>query len=213
MTIKVYGSTMSTCTQRVIQVLTELGVEYEFSDVNMQLGEHKNPEYIRNVHPFGKVPALDDDGVKLFESRAICKYLVAKYGKDHDLNKVAQASPADLGVYELAANVEVSYFDPSIAGLGYEHIFKKFSGHGDADPAAVTRFRNTLTTTLDYYDKILATRKYLAGDDFSLVDLYHLPWLPFFSKLGLEAEIDSRPNFKAWTERATARPSWQKINS
>jgi len=41
MAIKVYGSMLSTCTQRVISVLIELGLDYELSEVNMQKGEQK----------------------------------------------------------------------------------------------------------------------------------------------------------------------------
>ncbi|CAI4220159.1 unnamed protein product [Parascedosporium putredinis] len=212
MAIKLHGSTLSTCTQRVLQVLTELDVPYEFSDVNMALGEHKNPDFIANFQPFGKVPALEDDGLKLFESRAICKYLITKYGKGHQLDSSQIASIADIGIYEQAASVEYSYFEPAISGLGYENIFKKFMGRGDADPAAVLQLRASLAQVLDYYEKVLATRQYLAGNEFSLVDLYHLPWMPFFAKLGLESELTSRPNFEAWWKRASSRPSWQKIS-
>lgn len=42
-------------------------------------GEHKTPEYIQNIHPFGKVPAIDDDGFKMIESIAILRYLARKY--------------------------------------------------------------------------------------------------------------------------------------
>lgn len=41
MAIKIYGSRQSSCTQRVIMMLFELGLDYELSDVNLQLGEHK----------------------------------------------------------------------------------------------------------------------------------------------------------------------------
>lgn len=55
MAIKLYGSTLSTCTQRVLQVLTELDVPYEYSDVNMALGEHKviqeNPYHLPPNNP------------------------------------------------------------------------------------------------------------------------------------------------------------------
>ncbi|PKS05505.1 hypothetical protein jhhlp_008883 [Lomentospora prolificans] len=82
MAIKLYGSRQSSCTQRVLVVLSELGLDYEISDINLQLGEHKCPEYIQDSHLFGLIPALEDDRVRLFESRAICKYLLANYGKD-----------------------------------------------------------------------------------------------------------------------------------
>lgn len=41
MAVMLYGSLHSTCTQRVILVLAELGVKYEFTDIKLQEGEHK----------------------------------------------------------------------------------------------------------------------------------------------------------------------------
>ncbi|KEZ44982.1 hypothetical protein SAPIO_CDS2368 [Scedosporium apiospermum] len=212
MAIKVYGSMLSTCTQRVVSVLIELGLDYELSEVNMQKGEQKAPDYIKDFHPFGRIPVLDDGEIRLFESRAICQYLVAKYGKQHGLDAARHGSAAEIGTYEQAASVEFSYFDPSISGLAYENIFKKFMRRGDADADAVAAHRATLSDTLDHYERVLATRQYLASNDFSLIDLYHLPWIPFLSKLGLEGEISSRPNLEAWWKRASSRPSWQQLN-
>lgn len=48
----------------------------------MVLGEHKSEEYVKNIHPFGKVPAIDDSGFKLIESVAILRYLARKYDVD-----------------------------------------------------------------------------------------------------------------------------------
>lgn len=41
MALKLYGSKMSTCTQRVMLVLNELSLSYELVDINMMKGEHK----------------------------------------------------------------------------------------------------------------------------------------------------------------------------
>lgn len=41
MVIKLYGSRHSSCTQRVLMVLSELNIDYELLDVNVQVGEHK----------------------------------------------------------------------------------------------------------------------------------------------------------------------------
>jgi len=41
MSIKLYGATYSTCTQRVLLVLETLGLQYELASINMMKGEHK----------------------------------------------------------------------------------------------------------------------------------------------------------------------------
>lgn len=72
MVLKLYGSAMST--SRVLVTILEKELPYEFILVDISKGDHKSDEY-KKMQPFGKVPALDDDGFWMFESRAICKYL------------------------------------------------------------------------------------------------------------------------------------------
>ena len=64
---------------------------------------------------------FEQEDTKLFESRAICRYLLAKYKSPlalpHDL--------VDLGLFEQADSVGYSYFDPAIENLAYESIFKR----------------------------------------------------------------------------------------
>jgi glutathione S-transferase len=79
MVLKLYGVAQSTCTQRVVAVLAEKGItDYELVPVDMSKGAQKQEPHISR-QPFGKIPALEDDGFIVFESRAICKYLAVKY--------------------------------------------------------------------------------------------------------------------------------------
>jgi glutathione S-transferase len=65
--------------------------------------------------------------VKLFESRAICRYLAKEY-----LGEIDMLGPeSGLALFEQAASVEYSYFEPPIKGLAYEKMFKKL-GHSKA---------------------------------------------------------------------------------
>jgi glutathione S-transferase len=78
MAIKVHGAAFSTCTQRILTALTELGVEYELVSINFAAREHKSPAFLK-LQPWGKVPVLEDDGFFVFESRAMSKYVAKKY--------------------------------------------------------------------------------------------------------------------------------------
>ncbi len=92
MGIKLYGDTHATCYKRVALVLAEKGINFETVPVSIAKNEQNSPEHLK-LQPFGKVPALDDDGFIIFESRAICKYLAKKYAgqgtklipEDHEL--------------------------------------------------------------------------------------------------------------------------------
>lgn len=65
---------------------------------------------------------FQDDGIEIFESRAIARYLVAKHQ-----SRLAPSSgdPGALAVFEQAASVEYAYFEPAVSTLGLELIFKK----------------------------------------------------------------------------------------
>lgn len=78
MVIKVHGIAQSTCTRRVLTALVEKNVPYELVTVNFAVKEHKSEAFLK-LQPFGKVPVLEDDGVFIYESRAIAKYIAKKY--------------------------------------------------------------------------------------------------------------------------------------
>ena len=72
MVLKLYGSAMAF--SRVLVTILEKDLPYEHVLVDIAKGDQKSEAY-KNLQPFGKVPALEDDGFLIFESRAICKYL------------------------------------------------------------------------------------------------------------------------------------------
>src|SRR5690349_14977774 len=77
--LTVYGHPMSTCTRKVLMTLAENEMPFEMSVVDFATGAHKKEPHISR-QPFGRIPAIDDDGFQLFESRAICRYLDEKGG-------------------------------------------------------------------------------------------------------------------------------------
>ena len=70
--------TQPTRSVKIFVLLEELGVAYSVKDINFRQKEHKTPEYLA-VNPFGKIPALTDGDIVLFESSAIAYYLLDKY--------------------------------------------------------------------------------------------------------------------------------------
>ena len=75
--IKLYGYPRSRST-RVVWMLEELGVDYEYIKIELLKGAGQAEDYLK-VHADGKVPAIDDDGFVLTESAAIMTYLGDKY--------------------------------------------------------------------------------------------------------------------------------------
>ncbi|CAA0828189.1 Glutathione S-transferase F2 [Striga hermonthica] len=78
MAIKVHGFIFSPAVQRVLICLAEKGLDYELVNVDLLTGQQKKEPFIL-LNPFGQVPAFEDGDLKLFESRAITKYIAYAY--------------------------------------------------------------------------------------------------------------------------------------
>ncbi|XP_073394005.1 glutathione S-transferase F9 isoform X2 [Physcomitrium patens] len=78
MAINLYGTYYSNACATAIVVLLEKEVEFELVSTSVLHGEHKTPKYMA-LQPFGLVPFLQDGDFKLFESRAIMRYIADKY--------------------------------------------------------------------------------------------------------------------------------------
>ena len=124
MVLKIHGNIHSTCTKRVLTVCEELAVPYEFVSIDFSKGEHKAAAFVAK-QPFGQVPYIvDDDGFALFESRAIARYIAAKYRAQG--NQIVPAADDIQGnaLLEQAISIEGSNFDPFASGIAAEKVFR-----------------------------------------------------------------------------------------
>lgn len=205
MVLKLYGSGHTTCTRRVGIVLGEKNVPFELIEMDLMKGEQKSPEYLQK-QPFGQAPCMDDDGFILYESRAICRYLAAKYA-----DQGASIIPTGLretALFEQAASIELNNFDPYASKAVAEIIIKPYLGL-KPDQAVFEELIKQLAAKLDGYEAILSKQKYLAGNDITLADLFHLPYGSALKIAGSDIMTDqSRPNVLRWWGELTTRPSW-----
>ncbi|KAA1475510.1 glutathione S-transferase-like protein [Dentipellis sp. KUC8613] len=206
MTLKLHGFPISTCTRRVAVVAKEKNVPYEFVSVDLLNGEHKGAAYLAK-QPFGQVPYIDDEGFELFESRAIARYIATKWA--------AQGTPLiptglkAQSLFEQAASIEQNDFDSFASGYCAEKVFNPRKGIPTNEERAAWLL-TTLEAKLDAYDKILSKQKYLAGDEITLADLFHLPYGAMLIQLGQDV-FSPRPNVSRWWNEISSRPSWQAV--
>ncbi|CAE6382776.1 unnamed protein product [Rhizoctonia solani] len=206
-TVKLYGSILSTCTKRVITVCKEIGINYELIPVDLAAGEHKSEVFLEQKQPFGAVPVLvDEDGTQLYESRAICRYLTAKYGKESGLLPDTSNVKA-YGLFEQAASIESSTFDPPASGATWELAFAAAFGF-PSDKEIGQKHLLSLKEKMDAYERILSKYKYLAGDSVTLADLFHLPYGTEINKID-GTILGSNPNVKRWWSDISSRPAWK----
>ena len=66
--------------QRVLWLLEELEVEYTVRRYERDATTNLAPPELKQVHPLGKSPVIDDDGIVVAETGAIVEYLIATHG-------------------------------------------------------------------------------------------------------------------------------------
>jgi len=200
---------VSTCVRRVAVVAKHLNVPYELVLLDWGKGDHKAPEFLEK-QPFGQIPYVEDeDGTGLFESRAIGRYLVYKYGKNSGLIPPI----SDLKAYtkfEIGASVEQADFDPSASAIVFEKVFKAWGGES-ADEERVKSLLETLNSKLDGYERILAKQKYIGGDTLTLADLFHLPYAYMLDENVKSDVLRTRPNVARWWKEISVLPAWQAV--
>ncbi|CAN1313903.1 Glutathione S-transferase F8, chloroplastic [Linum perenne] len=202
-TIKVYGSPISTATQRVFATLYEKELEFEFIKVDLRSGEQKKEPFV-SLNPFCLVPAYQEGDLTLFESRAITEYIAEKY-KDKGTQLISENPETKVWM-----QVEVNQFDPPAAQLCWEQEFKAVFGL-TTDAANVAANEAKLNKVLDVYESRLSNSKYLGGDQFSLADLHHIPNVHCLVGTPTKKIIDSHPKVSSWIADVTARPAWSKV--
>ncbi|KAM5539528.1 hypothetical protein V8D89_006800 [Ganoderma adspersum] len=217
MVVKVYGHPISTTTQRVLLILAELAVPHELIEVRFHELEHKSPAH-RAHHPFGQVPYIvdsDNGSFEVFESRAICRYLALRYGGLGTLVP-PQSDVEGTARFEQAASVEVCDFQGPVGNLAWECKFKLYELRGKTNPEVAKAYKAKVEGGLDGYDAMLAKTRFLAGDELTLVDLFHLPHESFLKDQGFDlvtSESSRWPNVARWWKEIAGRPSWGKVRA
>jgi glutathione S-transferase len=203
--MKVYGHPLSSCTRKVLVAFAEKGIVPQFSQVDLFEGAHKAPGHLAR-HPFGVVPVLEDEDFVLYESRAILRFLDARFAAP----ALTPASPRERARMDQWMSVDQSYVAPYTRALAVERILKKHRGQmpdGSLERAA----EGALRSALDVYNRALEGREFLAGDAFSLADISLMPYVASLAMLDAEPLLESAPHVRAWWSRCRERPSWRAV--
>lgn len=203
--MKVYGNPGSTCTRKVLMTFAEKGVTPHVDVVDMAKGQHKSPEHVAR-QPFGQVPVLEDGDFRLYESRAICRYLDAVLPGP----ALCPSDPKDRARMEQWVSIETSNFTPHAMGVIFQAVFAPMRG-GTPDEAKIAESKAKLVPAVDVLEKQLAGKTFLLGDTFTLADVMYMPYLEYLSMTPAMELVTSRPNVAGWWERIRSRPTWQKV--
>ena len=194
MTLKIYGIPKSRAF-RTYWMCAELGISYE--DVKTGFTDDvKNPAFLA-INPNGRVPAIDDDGLKLFESMAINLYLAKKHGSGtlYPADLAGEAKCWQWTIWSLT-ELEKLVFDLTVNRV-IRPPAERDAKVADAAEAALVR-------PLTVLDKELAARPWILGPAFSVADLNiaGTMYASWFNKISYE----KYPNVSAWQARVFHRP-------
>lgn len=183
--------------------LLEAGARFEPHFLDTRAGENRAAAYLA-VNPMGKIPALVDGPLRLWESNAINWYVAEKTPGSRLLPtslegracvqrwlffQSAHVSPACMPVFR-ATNARVQAF-----------------WQGTVDPRAEEAGRKELARYLPVLEGALADRDWLERE-FSLADVAYAPHLSMVAEGGFD--FSAYPRVRAWLDRLFERPAWRK---
>ncbi len=194
-------------------MLEELGVAYRNVPVDFIEGS-KRPDYLE-INPNGRVPALDDDGLVLFESLAINLHLARKYGADNLWPSV----PDD---WSRAIQWSIWSITEVEAPIVKVFMNRLFLPEQQRIEAAAMEGERELASAIGILEGRLRGRPYLLGDSFSVADLNvysMIAWdhpalrTPYLERLDPKAaaslikmDLSQTPHVHDWARRCAERP-------
>lgn len=199
MSATVYGPAFSSYVRAVRMTLTEKGVEHTLEAV-----DRDTDEYRAERHPFGKVPAFEHDGVQLYETAAICRYVDEAF----EGPSLQPGGALEHARMQQAIGVADSYLYPAaVLGILIPRFLVPMRG-GQTDEAKVAASVPGTSTALSALEAILGDQEFLAGAALSLADLHVLPMIEGLTIVPeREAVFAGAPRLGAWVGRMAKRPS------
>lgn len=183
--------------QRILWLLEELGVAYEIKHHKRDPKTRLAPPALKEIHPLGKSPVIEDTGRVIAESGAIIDYVLRHYG-DGRLQPSSSTAAYDAYVHWMHY-AEGSAMPALIVRINVARV-------GDAAAAALVRLDEEVALQLRYVDGALEGRDYILGADFSAADIQ----LSFVGELAAARfGIAGYPNIVGWVKRFQARPAYR----
>jgi len=195
--IKLYTFPPSTNSRKVRIALLEKGLEFERVNVDLSKREQKNPEYLK-IHPFGQLPALDDEGFIVYDSTIINEYLEDEYPYPALMPEGSEARARA----RMMEDFRDTHFNPPCVRL----IYESRKSEAERDNNLVAAAKADIAKCFERIDKELHGKEYLAGS-FSLADIAFMANLDLLDRFQIALDPKHK-NSIDWIARLKARASF-----
>lgn len=178
--------------------LEELGAEYELEVYTRDPKTMRAPQSLQQIHPLGKSPVIDDDGLVLAESSAITSYLLEKFDKENRL------APARADLENWARFTQWLHYPEGSVFLPL--LVKMLLMRSDqAQPIFEGYSQKEIQLHFEYIAKQLGDSAYILGAEFTAADFGVAYVVSLAQRLG---QLEAWPTLSAYLARTQGRPAY-----
>ena len=187
--------------------LGHAGAEYDAWLVKIGDGEQFGSGFVE-VNPNSKIPALLDrsgpEPIRVFESGAILVHLAEKFGALLPAAPAARAECLSWLFWQMGSA-------PFVGG-GFGHFYA-YAPEKLEYP--INRYAMETKRQLDVLDRLLAARRHIAGDDYTVADIAIWPWYGQMAQgllygAGEFLQVEQYTHLRRWADEVGARPAVQR---
>lgn len=201
--VLVFGAAYSVYVRAVRLALEEKSVPYELINVDIFAAGGPPADYLAR-HPFGRIPAFEHNGFRLYEAAAIERYVDEAFNgpllQPEDPTARARMNQA-IGILDSYA------YRTLVWDIFVERIINPREARTSDEPRIAAALPRAMTC-LDALESIMAQGPWLAGTQFTLADCHAAPMLDYFRRTAEgEALLGTHKSLSQWWDRMAARPS------
>ncbi|WP_158744292.1 glutathione S-transferase family protein [Acidisphaera sp. L21] len=201
--LRIWGRANSVNVQKVLWCCEELGLPFERIDAGMQYGRNQDDDYLA-MNPNGRVPTIEDDGFRLWESNSIIRYLALQYAPAHP---IYPAAPRERAGMERWLDWVLTTLQPAERPVFWGYVRTDPADRNAAALADATEKAGMLWALLDRH---LQGRRYLEAECFTLADLVMATYARRWFGIP-EIVRPAMPDLERWYAAMQSRPGFQKV--
>jgi glutathione S-transferase len=169
----------------------------------LSIGGSKSEEHLRR-QPFGRVPALEHGGFRLYETQAILRY-ANQLGSGPSL--VPAEAQAAARVNQVVGIVDWYVFPTITVGISAERLMAQLFWGRTTNEDNIARALPTARTCIRELERLQGSAEFVAADSLSIADLMLAPQLEFFRATPEGTELLKGTSLDSWLTRMSLRAS------